>query len=246
MNSEPRTMLSEREVLKEWSKAVDDPRSAQAAQVAEDFVGRAIHNYRCLIDNLRRLGYAFAKENPLELVSNPSLSDVAWFESTTGVALPVLLKTWFLHIRAVDLSERPEASSRRVRGMGSRGAMTMHSLPQALDMRERLLSEALEDSPEGSIYWGAPDETDFFVPTGGYVSNGDPKVVFLPNDRFDPFLYNDGGGWMTFADELRESFAFGGFPTLRAMVADPPFRFSGLSLDFASILPVLKRGLVPL
>ena len=246
MDSEPTIGCSEQEPVEGWSEAIDDPSSAQAARAAEAFVGRAIHNYQYLIDNLRRLGYGFAKENPLELVSDPNLSDVRWFESATGLPLPVLLKTWFLQIRAVDLSERPEASSRRVRGMGSRGAMIMHSLPQALDMRERLLSEAREDSPDGSIYWGAPDETDFFIPTGGYVSNGDPKVVFLPNHRFDPFLYNDGGGWMTFADELRESFAFGGFPSLRAMVADPPFRFSGLSVDFAALLPALKRGLVPL
>ena len=220
------------------------PLRADAWRVAQEVVDRAYWNLSLLARRLTEMGYEFANPTAVLVLASPGdRARVADVEATQG-RLPMILEAWYAKIGSVDFSQAEEqlAGSRSaeggVAGLGMNAVLVIHSPAAALRLQKELQREESETVEEGASHGS-------FFPIGGCASNCEPRGGNLPSSRFDDVIYNDGGGDITFVDELRSAFRWGGFPFWRHKVERPKkIQGTGPEPDFARLLPKLTEGLV--
>lgn len=237
-----------------------EPLLEEALLVCREIVRRAHHNLRLLHQRLIELGYQFAEE-PVALVdAGPAApAKLAAIEQELGT-LPLIARVWYETIASVDFRQADAQRSNQqefrpyspgdIYGLGSHPVLVFQSL-------DRCRAEWLELAAENEEFArhvaetgrGQDDLNPFgpFLPLGGWASNCEPKGFNLPSLGVDDVIYDDGGGPITFVEELRRAFRWGGFPFWRWSLSKSdfysPFEYRP---DFARLLPILREGLVEL
>ncbi len=238
-------------VWKELTQSGSDIRSdrlrSDVNDVAKIIVERAYNNLCLIHRRLLDLGYQFDDPEAALLQSSPA--DVRLLdgvEQQFGI-FPVILRAWYERVASVNFSQahsqlhsegnEEQRTAISVAGLGLNPVLVFLSLPRCVAMHKRLMEEEQEQE---SVSW-----LSTLLPTGGWASNCNPKGFHLPDRRFDGVLYNEGVGDVYFVQELREAFAWGGFPFWRLLLyrkrfASPLRR----NPDFANVLPILADGLL--
>jgi len=232
----------------------DDASRAAAAQdveaVAREIVERSLANLKVLRHKLEDLGYEFEQGDKalVEATTDDSIQ-VHALEEAQGT-LPEVLRAWYRRIRSVDFAQSTnqlrgigQVGSGQVAGLGVNPVLVFLSISDLLPL-QRDIGEERTSLGRGDLC-GAKGGR--FLPLGGMASNCEPKGVCLPSRSVDPVLYNEGFGDVTFVDELRLAFTWGGFPFWRNLIERPKkLRPVGVVPQFASILPELTKDLVPI
>jgi hypothetical protein len=218
-----------------------------AEAVAGELVDRSFKNLTQLRIRLEDLGYSFERRDEALVEANSSdLSALHAAESTIGL-LPMVVRKWYERIGSVDFTQRETqmfgkdgASCEPVSGLGLRCPLVFLSIPKCLVLKQQLCEEA-KSEPDDLI-----DFTRFF-PLGGWGSNSIPKGFWLPSESFDAEFYNDGAGGVSFVEELRTAFTWGGFPFWRTLLLGRKRAYPVRCVPrFDTILPVLTESLFPI
>lgn len=184
------------------------------AEEIESFVKVAHSNLIALRTNLLEIGYLFS--NPNEVIVRAERCDcdkLNRLEEQHG-PLPLILRAWYQTFRCINFSQAesqlfaPDPINSVV-GLGYNGVLVLQDIDSAIEMRNQLRRTGI-----------ATDRNDeqsqrYLFPTGAIASNCCPKGVWLPDQCVDPVLYDDGGGPVTFSDELKNALDSGGFPFWR-------------------------------
>ncbi len=223
----------------------------QSRDVAKEFVDRSYTNLQTLRDTLVNLGYQFLRpESVLVDATSADVEKLNSLERQWG-ELPVLVRTWYERIACVDFrqdetqlyasADEPNPVGSDVEGLGCNCVLVFLRLSECLELRERLF---FEEGVETSV--DVSNDEEFFLPLGGCASNNDPKGLWLPNRAFDGVLYNDGGGDVTFANEVRRAIECGGFPFWQAVSKKRRFHSPvGHVPNYQALLPILTNALRP-
>jgi hypothetical protein len=223
------------------------PLLSEATSVADELVERSLRNICKLVDRLGNLGYAFQRPDDVFVeASDVDRSFLDSFESDSGM-LPLVMRRWYERIRSVDLSQDQAqlfshlgGPCTPVSGLGLNATLVIYSIPDSLQLRKDLSDRDAADGDDPGAY-------DRFLPLGGWASNCDPKGITLPCETLDAVLFNDGGGDVTFVDELRYTFRAGGFPFWQLLLKSKRRAWPVRCVPhFGDILPVLLEGLEPI
>ena len=179
------------------------------ASEVDDFLQRCSHNLRTLQSNLVGIGYHFLRPNgPFQLANDQDREAIGEAEKRFG-QLPTLLRRWFETFRYVDFSQDSKQFDDRsvpLAGLGYNMALVFPEIGYCIQYQGEL-------SQSGRVV--RREDGKHFLPFGTFASNCEPKGVWLPDHLIDPILYDDGGGPVSFSQELRNVFATGGFPFWR-------------------------------
>jgi hypothetical protein len=220
---------------------------SDAVSVACEVVDRSLRNLCLLFKRLTDLGYSF--QHPEDALVEASPGDAPAIdnvESRMGV-LPMVARKWYERIRSVDFTQQETQMFSKdgsqcvpVSGLGLNAPLVFLSIPKCLLLQDQLCKDAASDGDD-------PGRFKRFLPLGGWGSNSIPKGFWLPCESFDAEFYNEGAGGVSFVDELRTAFKWGGFPFWRRLLTGKkqaqPVRCVP---QFETILPVLTEGLLPI
>jgi hypothetical protein len=235
-----------RELVSLGTRIYEPSFSSDAVSVACEVVDRSFKNLCHLLRRLTELGYLL--QHPEDALVEASSDDVAAIdnvESQMGV-LPMVARKWYERIKSVDFSQQETQMFSKdgspcspVSGLGLNAPLVFLSLPKCLLLQEQLCKDAANDGDDAS-------KLKRFLPLGGWGSNSNPKGFSLPCESFDAEFYNEGAGGVSFVEELRTAFKWGGFPFWRRLLTSKkqaqPVRFVP---SFETILPILTDGLSP-
>jgi hypothetical protein len=154
---------------------------------------------------------------------------------------PLLLRRWYTTFRYVDFSQDVEQlhdQSCPVSGLGYNITLVFYELRECLRLREQLEARGVR------VMRGVDRRQ--LLPFGAYASNCEPKGVWLPDDSIDPTIYDDGGGDVSFSEELRQAFDAAGFPFWQHMfrrrrLVSP----LGFAPEYDRLRDSLQHNLVP-
>ena len=220
---------------------------AAAEDVAKELVDRSFTNILTLFNRLKELGYLF--ENSEEVVLEATELDLVALDNlelSCGV-LPIVARKWYERISSVNFTQQSKqlfskdgSPCSAVSGLGLNAPLVFLSVPRCLVLQEQLYNDAVTDGED-------PRRWKHFLPLGGWGSNSNPKGFWLPCHSFDAEFYNDGAGPVSFVEELRTAFRWGGFPFWRRLLAGrsqaQPVRCIP---SFEAILPALTEGILPI
>lgn len=219
-----------------------------ARRVADEFVRRAYASLGRLRTHLLDLGYEFENVDGVLTEAAPSsASQLDQIEADQGL-LSVVLRAWYERIGSVDFRQAAhqergdgESGKNALAGLGMNTMLLVLPPSGALDLQAQLLAE------EGALKAGEARAVEQpFWPIGGFASNCEPRGLYLPAMGLDSAIYDDGRGDVTFADELREAFRWGGFPLWRRLIERPNSLGRAGEPAFQRILPELRDGLLVL
>ncbi|QDU39222.1 hypothetical protein Mal4_35590 [Maioricimonas rarisocia] len=178
---------------------------AAAMEVGREFARRALRNLQIIKMELDARGYCFRNPDAVLVPARPSAErELAAFEKQHG-RLPVILNAWYSVIDSVDFRQDYD----QIEGESGGSA----SQVDGLGFNCGLFVMPLRESSQGILRSFRRDETEeYFLPSGPSASNGDPRGMDFPTNRFDDVYYNDGGGDVTFASQMRFEIACCGFP----------------------------------
>lgn len=222
----------------------DEQHVEDLRRLANYFVCLVRKNAEQLAANLARLGYEFESPNPVVYVG---LTEARRPNGVDALPhpIPILTREWYAQIGRLDFRQAEGQLNQDgiLGGLGQNCPLYFLDLNGSLAMQGEL---SAEEDREGFQYWeGRPGRTGFFLPTGTWASNSEPKGTYLPDQSFDPSIYNEGAGWVTLGSELRSAFQWGGFPRWRRL-ASPSSRLKPTRPypNFEELLPELLRGIV--
>lgn len=224
--------------------------------VVDAFIDRAIANLVLIRDCLMDFGYEFMfPEEVLQLRSNDSDSCIDELEATFG-EIPIVMRRWYERIVSVNFAQSyedcrspslcPRSGFQGIKGLGAGNGLYF----QPIETCFSCLWEEKESVESVEPEYLSQDETRNWSPflgIGGQASSCEQKGFWLPAKSVDRVFYNDGYREMSFGDELREVFRWGGFPGWRPLIDNPdfyhPFNYRP---DFPTFLPQLQAGLLAL
>jgi hypothetical protein len=209
---------------------------------AKTFIETAKHNILKLADTLTSVGYEFANRKGAVQLSSESTRELLNATEAKFGELPMLLKMWYHTFACVDFSQSKDqlygSDCGAVAGLGLNCTLVFLDLESCIELRSDL-SEAFSDTLRMN--------GRTFLPLGGVASNCDPKGIWIPSNEFDPVIYNDGAGPISFASEVRTAIHSGGFPFWDRMFRRTRFASPlGFSPAFNQLRPILTQDLLPL
>ena len=231
------------EVASSGASALREPMRTQALDLCREFVDRCYRNLTLLHSRLLDLGYEF--EDPGRALVTASAEDVRRRDACEQELgeFPLVAHTWYSVMASVNFSQAPRQLGRwggapdfganAILGLGSHPVLIVQDLAMAREQSVDYTSE----------------EEGVFLPLGAWASNCEPKGMELPGVGADFILFDDGGGPVTFVNEWRDAFEWGGFPFWAPFFGPTARRWSdslGYKPDFARLLTELKLGLDPL
>jgi hypothetical protein len=245
------------ELIKLGPAALVGPLATQTASITAEIVRRAQTNLELLVARLEQMGFRFRRGlAPLQLVHDIDSQSkrIRAVEDLMG-QLPRVVQYWYNTFESVDLRQADEqlyCSANEEKspapsyfGLGSHPVLVFENLVKCQEHRRAIAKRSVDEEVPELGKEAVDDYYRQFLPLGGYNSAGQPKGFRLPVPAVDGVFYNEGFGDVSFVDELRMAFEWGGFPFWRRLLsfADfyAPYEFRPA---FAELLPILKEGLL--
>lgn len=204
---------------------------------ADEFLDFCEHNFRVLADNLTSLGYRFRNSNgPLGLPGY-TRDELSSKIEKSQLSSSLLLK-WYSRFQYVDFAQCEDqmydAEAKPICGLGYNLVFRVVDLDSCFKLRGVLAENGFRVFANGKT----------LLPFGAYASNCEAKGVWMPPDDFDPVIYNEGNGPVTFSQELIDAFACGGFPfwdrlTSRRRIRSPIGHYP----DYQELKSILTKGI---
>lgn len=238
------------ELLKLGGKIFEKHILSDALSVTYEFIDRVYFNLSVLHEQLQDIGYKFAKPNAVLVDASENVKiKIDEIEKNIGF-LPLVAKAFYEKIDSVNFSQDENQLSGNdknvdLMGLGMNSVLIFFSLDKIKVLQKQLIKEDEEISSYDSDEINDCDKNYFnkFFPIGSFASNNEPKGFILPDKNIDGIIYNDGAGDIYFAEELRLSFKWGGFPFWKNWGR---YAFLKNRPNINKLLPVLTRRLKPL
>lgn len=205
------------------------------ASEVDNFLHSCSHNLRIMQSNLVGIGYYFLRPSgPFQPANDQDREVIREAERRFG-QFPLLLRRWYETFRYVDFSQDSnqfEDRSLPIAGLGYNMALMFPEIEYCIQYQSELRQSGSGVSRECG---------NNFLPFSTFASNCEPKGVWLPDGSVDPIIYDDGGGPVSFSQELRTIFATGGFPFWEHMFRKRRFVSP---LGFSPNYPELRNALL--